>query len=113
VNAITIPASWHGHPRFYELWKLMGEIHSRKNNDYAGDADPLRNFRKCEGWELEAWKGALVRLEDKLSRIESFAMKPKFEVKDESFVDTCIDGANYFLLMAILFEEQKSDETNP
>lgn len=83
----------------------MAEIHSKKNHDYAGD-DPLSNLKLTEtlGW-LKGWQSIIVRLGDKYSRLLNFAKKQKLEVKDESFVDTCIDMANYALLCAITFIE--------
>ena len=110
MDTVTIPANWHGHPRFYELWKRMGEIHSAKNHDYAGNDDPLRNFRECEQIDIPAWKGAFVRFQDKYRRLVTFVKQETFEVADESFVDTCIDGANYLLLMAVLYGETPKKE---
>ena len=110
METVTIPASWHGDPRFYELWKRMGEIHSKKNHDYAGIEDALRNFRECEQIGIPAWKGAFVRFQDKYRRLVTFVKQEAFEVGDESFEDTCIDGANYLLLVAVLFEEAKEAE---
>jgi len=94
-----------GHPRFYELLGEMRDIHDHKNHDYAGDGDPLRNFRQCERWGLPAWKGALVRLQDKVSRLEAFARQGELAVADETVADTLVDLANYALLTRILFEE--------
>ena len=99
---------YHGHPKFYELLNKMRDIHSAKNHDYAKEGDPLSNLRLTEtlGW-LEGWKSIIVRLGDKYSRLLNFAKKGRLEVKDESFIDTCVDMANYALLCAILFEEAK------
>jgi hypothetical protein len=36
----------HGHPDFYEALVDMGIVHSEKNYDYAGDGDPLGNFKR-------------------------------------------------------------------
>lgn len=96
----------HGHPRFYELLVEIAELHSAKNFDYSGD-DPLANLRMCEQIEIPAWKGVLVRLIDKWSRILTFAQKGVFLVKDESVVDTLKDNAVYSLLCIILYEEAK------
>jgi len=99
---------YHGHPRFYEMLEEMKKIHSAKNHDYAKKDDPLSNLKLTEtlGW-LPGWKSVIVRLGDKYSRLLNFAKKGRLEVKDESFTDTCIDMANYAILCAILFEEQK------
>jgi hypothetical protein len=38
----------YGHPRFYDLLRDIGELHNKKNFDYAdgGDQGPLGNFRR-------------------------------------------------------------------
>jgi len=103
---------YHGHPRFHQLIKSMGEIHSRKSHDYAGTQDPFSNFRRCEELGVPAWKGALIRLTDKLSRIIHVTKQGKSEVKDEKITDTFIDLANYALICLILYEETKNKKSN-
>ena len=47
-----------------------------------------------------------------MSRIASL-MDNKAKVGDESQIDTCIDGANYFLILALrLIDEQEKREAN-
>lgn len=71
------------------------EITKRKNNDYTGKTDdPFRNFRRRGEF------GFIVRMDDKLARLESFLEKGSYEVADESFEDTCLDLANYSILLA-------------
>ena len=104
-------SSHHGHPRFYELLKKMGEIHDAKNHDYAGEGiDPLKNFRLCELGGIPAWKGVVVRLGDKYSRILNFSATESLHVKDESVIDTLIDNAVYSLLGIILYEEYSAKQ---
>lgn len=95
----------HGHPRFYELLDEIAELHSRKNSDYASDTEPLSNLRRCERIGIPAWKGVLVRLEDKWDRTEKVASKGEAAVKNESLIDTLKDTAVYSLLCIILIEE--------
>jgi len=86
---------------------MMADLHSRKNSDYAGSQDPLSNFRRAEQFGIPAWKGALVRMSDKWSRIVTLATKEQAEVRDESFEDTLIDLAVYSLLTIILRKRSK------
>jgi hypothetical protein len=101
----------NGSPRFMELLEVMGDIHQRKNADYSPGADPWRNFRRSERVHVPAFVGAWNRLGDKIERSETLianVMDGKGEnaaVKDESLWDTLIDGANYFLIVACLYEE--------
>lgn len=100
---------YHGHPMFYEIVDELKDLHSRKNADYAGD-DPLRNLRMCEEAGIPSWKGVIVRLTDKMSRLMTFAKKESFEVKDESVEDTFCDSAVYSILGLILYRESKMIE---
>lgn len=67
----------------------------KKNNDYAGEEDPFKNFRVCEEIGLCSMSvGILVRLCDKVSRFRNLyeGKEPKVE---ESMRDTVIDIINY------------------
>lgn len=92
------------HPRFVELLDKMKEIHYAKDHDYAGDV-PFSNFRKSESFGVSAWKGAMVRMSDKWSRLCTLSTKDAM-VKDERFEDTLLDLANYALIIYILREEE-------
>jgi len=96
----------YGDPEFYQLLKELAELHSNKNHDYAGD-DPLSNFLLSEKMGIPAWKGCLVRMSDKISRLWSFASKDKFLVKDESVIDTAKDLAIYSLLLILLYKRER------
>lgn len=102
--------NYHGHPQFYKLLVQMAELHSRKNHDYAGIGNPLRNFYKCKEMGLTPFQGIMVRLSDKWSRLESFLKQGTLEVKDESVKDTLMDNAVYSLLATILLDEQLKDK---
>ena len=95
-----------GHPDFYRLLDQMADLHSRKNHDYAGTKDPLKNLRACERLSLKPFLGVLVRLQDKWSRLEEFVNSGQLMVKNESVVDTLMDNAVYSLLAIILYQEQ-------
>ena len=92
---------------FSMLLDKMKQIHDAKSADYANSEDRFSNFRTCEMMGLPAWKGIIVRLGDKFSRISEFAKKETLEVKDESFEDTCIDMANYSLLLLQAYRDYK------
>ena len=103
----------YGHPMFYELLEQMADLHSRKNHDYAGEADPLSNLRECEKIGIPAWKGVIVRLQDKWKRLTNFALTDTLKVKDESFEDTLIDNAVYSVLCVVLWRESKKTTGEP
>lgn len=99
-----------GHPKFYKLLEKMAELHSRKNHDYAGTKNPLKNLRACERLNISSFIGVIIRLQDKWSRIEEFINSGQLAVKDESVIDTLLDNAVYSLLAIILFEEQQNNK---
>lgn len=95
--------------KFETLTKEMIEKMKAKNNDYAGKRDPLKNLRRHGTY------GIIVRLDDKLSRLDSFlnpAEGVKQMVKDESIRDTFMDAATYNLL-GIIMREAERPETAP
>jgi len=105
-----------GHPMFYELIWQMCEIHSIKNKGY-GIGNPLGNFMECERFNIPAWKGCLVRITDKYSRICNLVAKmdnPEYKdaIKMENLEDTLIDLANYSLLCIILLREYNEKGNN-
>lgn len=92
-------------PAFADLIEEIKKLHESKNSDYAADSDPLSNLRKCEAFGIPAFKGVLVRLTDKWSRIEQLAGGKT--PKHESLRDSLIDNAVYSLLAIILLDEGK------
>lgn len=95
-----------GHPRFYELLLEIAELHAKKNHDYAQDSDPLSNLRECERFGIPAWKGSLVRITDKISRLTQLASGKQAQITSESLLDTLQDLSVYALLTIILLETQ-------
>ena len=92
----------YGHPDFYKLLETMAQVHSDKNHDYAGEGDPLRNFKASERMGIEPWVGVAVRMCDKFTRFENFIKQRELHVKDETIDDTLIDLANYALICILL-----------
>ena len=78
---------------FDEILEEMKEIHKKKNDDYGN------NFHK----RFEKWGflTALLRLSDKMERLENIYEKGEIQVKDESVYDTLIDLANYAVMTAV------------
>lgn len=97
--------------RFKKLLEQMESIRASKNADYASDDDAMSNFRGCEQMGIPAWKGVVIRISDKFSRIIQLSKKDaQAEVKDEAITDTLLDMANYCLLTIMLFEEWSVDK---
>lgn len=99
--------------RFHqELCNKMVEITRAKNSDYSSAADPFQNFRVVEAYGMSAEQGFLTRMSDKMSRLANFIKQGEFQVKDESFLDTCLDLANYSVLLAGYYMSEQAKKKN-
>ena len=76
-----------------QLTQKAIELMRKKNLDYGATNDPFANFRK------RGALGIMVRLEDKLARLDSFLEKGGLALKSESIEDTVVDGINYLVLL--------------
>jgi hypothetical protein len=85
----------------------MQAVYEAKDNDYSATGLPMGNLRKCEDAGIEAWRGCLVRIGDKMSRLENFLKEKEYLVISEKAEDTVIDLANYAILMCCLIQEIK------
>lgn len=96
---------------FKETTEKMFEITQAKNQDYCGPGDdPFANFSRVEAMGIcTTEQGFLVRMTDKMMRINSFAQTGQLQVKDESVTDTLRDLANYCILF-MGYLNQKKDE---
>ncbi|MCK9370850.1 hypothetical protein M0R04_13150 [Candidatus Dojkabacteria bacterium] len=92
-------------PRFYKLLDKIKDIHDKKSHDYATE-DPFSNFRQCEKFGIPAWKGPMVRMSDKWSRLVNLSTK-EAKVEDERFEDTLMDLSIYALICILLREDAK------
>lgn len=93
-----------GSPRFHELLREIGDLHAKKSADYGTDEDPFMNIRQSTQWGVDAFTGALVRLGDKVKRLQAFAQKGT--LANEGVEDSLRDLASYALIALIMFEEQ-------
>lgn len=91
---------------FESIVSEMVQIHHKKNHDYAG-GDYLSDLIASRRMGLLPWKNALLRMQQKMSRMESFCKQNEFEVKDESVEDTLKDMAVYSILCLILYRNKK------
>ncbi len=89
--------------KFDALIEEIRTIRQSKSHDYAEDEDKLSNLRRCQRLGVEPWRGVLVRLTDKWSRIEQLAGGKK--PKHESIRDSLMDNAIYSLLAIVLLDE--------
>ena len=95
-----------GDARFHALLRELGELHAKKAHDYGRGGDPLANLRGSAEWGVPPWRGALIRLGDKVHRLKSFSQNGN--LANEGVVDSLMDLAAYALLVVILLGEEKS-----
>ena len=97
-----------GSERFHQLLREIGDLHDRKQADYGTDTDPFANVRATQQWGVPAWVGALVRLNDKVVRLQQFARRGS--LYNESAMDSMLDIAVYALIAYVLYEEACQQE---
>ena len=89
-------------PEVLRIFDGLKKLHEQKDADYAG-GEPLSNFRRCEAFGIPAWKGCLIRLSDKYSRLVSLVGKGgQHEVPGEGIEDTLRDLAVYSIITLAL-----------
>lgn len=88
---------------FAEILTESLELHSRKSKDYGTGQDPYANVRASEEFGVEAWKGALVRSNDKITRLKQFAKRGA--LANESAEDSLIDLCVYFPIVLMLYRQ--------
>jgi hypothetical protein len=81
------------------------EISKKKNLDYSSPDDAFANFNVAKAYDVDPKIGILVRMSDKMKRASRLFVKDA-DVS-ESFTDAMRDLANYALILALYFEEEK------
>lgn len=93
-----------GDLRFRELLDRLWEMHCRKAKDYGDSQDFLANLHSSEEFGIPAWLGAMLRLNDKVYRLQAYAKKKT--LANEGVEDTLLDLASYALIALILHREE-------
>lgn len=91
-----------------DLCKSAKDLMTRKNHDYtSGSGDPFANFRGSSYLGIDPVLGVMLRMQDKMMRVRTFAEKGELKVKDEGVKDALVDLINYTVLMYGLIEDGK------
>lgn len=93
------------HNHMKDTFDLCLAISIQKNADYAGDEDPLANFRACQSFGVPMVRGIMVRLSDKMARIGNLLDK-EASVKDEKIADSIDDAINYLAILKYALETE-------
>jgi hypothetical protein len=93
---------------YFDLLDKMKALHASKSRDYGSETDPLANIRSgAEFVGIEPFKGAMVRLSDKVTRLATFNRTGSLH--HEGVEDTLLDLARYSLLALLLYQEDHND----
>ncbi len=91
---------------FYDLCDQIKDMHRKKSADYGSATDPLANIRNgAEFVGIEAWRAAMVRLSDKVTRLQTYCRTGRLE--HEGVEDTLMDLASYSLLVLLTHREAR------
>lgn len=91
------------HTGFEEVLTEMAALHRKKNQDYGLDDDPFANVRASEEFGIPSWLGGIVRANDKMTRLKTFARKRHLE--NETVEDSLLDLANYAVIALVLYRQ--------
>ena len=98
-------------PRFKAVLAELQAMHDRKGADYGKTTDPYNNVRASEDWGIEPWVGAMVRLSDKVRRLQKAAQGGT--LANESVEDSLLDIPVYAIIALILYREATAPKVVP
>src|SRR3990167_3611052 len=104
-------ATREGDPRFIALLDEIEGIHAAKQRDYGTAADPFANVRASEELGIPGWIGGLIRMNDKIRRLNKAARQviagEPVNMAFDGPLDDLKDLAVYSLIGVVLYEEQE------
>lgn len=98
-----------GHPgskAFYNILIEAALLHAKKQRDYGRSDDPFANVRAAEDFGIPGWVGAMIRANDKIRRLQTYAKTGS--LANEGVRDSFLDLAVYSLIGLVLFEEEEN-----
>ncbi len=97
-----------GSPEFEAVIREVLEMHRRKGADYGTDDDFFANVSASANWGIDPWVGAMMRVSDKVARLQSAAKGST--LKNEGIEDSLLDIATYAVIAVCLFRRKTGDE---
>ena len=102
------PPGAGGHPEFHKILDEFRALHVKKAADYGLGADVLANCRGSTEFGIPAWIGVVMRMNDKMTRLKSFAQKGS--LANESVEDSLMDLGCYAIISLILYRKQSKSQ---
>jgi hypothetical protein len=90
--------------KFIVLCEKLKAVHIAKAADYGNGRDPLGNFEQARDWGITPFLGVMIRIGDKIARLQSFVIKGNLQ--NESVQDSLIDLAAYALLAHVILDRE-------
>ena len=90
-----------------ELSDRAHGIMKAKNEDYANPSEsgnPFANFQGSSAFGIHPVLGVILRIQDKLKRLDTFSRRGDLKVKGEGWQDACMDVINYAVIIAGLIK---------
>jgi hypothetical protein len=88
---------------FMQIVDEIVAMHDKKQKDYGTNADPLANVRASADFGIEPWIGVLIRMNDKMKRLQKAARGG--QLANESVEDSILDIAVYAIIDLVLYRE--------
>lgn len=92
-----------GDQRLNALFDIARELSVKKQADYGRPEEPFANVKASEEWGIAPWVGAMVRLNDKVRRLQAHAQGDTLQ--NENAYDSFLDIAVYALIACRLYDE--------
>ena len=98
---ISTTPSLVGDPEFEKVIQEVLAMHQRKGADYGTDQDFFANVSASAKWGVDPWVGAMMRLNDKVIRLQQAATRGS--LMNEGIEDSMLDIATYAVIALCLF----------
>jgi hypothetical protein len=95
------------------LFARANAIVGPKRSAYSPGGDPFKNFRAARQIDVEDWRGALVRLLDKVTRSANLAAGGNTEAlldRDDGLIGNAADLLNYTVIAVCLVIESLPED---
>lgn len=108
LNPSPVPQSFSPTDHFQQIIQEILSTHTKKSKDYGSSTNPYANIRASTEFGIPAWVGAVVRANDKTTRIKSFIQRG--ELANEPIRDALLDAATYYAIALMLYDEGLTGE---
>lgn len=97
--------------RFHDILDELKALHDRKQKDYGSDSDPFLNVSASQDWNISPVVGALLRMTDKVRRLQSWVRNGN--LANEGAEDSMRDISVYAVIALVLHEVETGKSKAP